>query len=365
MTIIVDATSTLVRSAGVKNYVWHWLRHLRRQADEDIAIRAFPFLNDVGLLDHETSALSRRDTILRLALIKSMNESGLPPLDWMIRGGDIFHGTNLLRRAPRQAKLTATIHDLTCWLMPEVHTPANVKADREFGENILRHADGLIAVSENTRQDAIRLLGIDPDRIHTIYSGIADSYFEAPHKNQAVRRPRPYALYVGTIEPRKNLNTLLDAWKLLKPSLRSEFDLLIVGPLGWGYDQTLPRVLTEATYLGYVPEDDLPGLTAGATVFVYPSLYEGFGFPVAQAMAAGVPVITSNNSSLPEITGDGAVLIDPKSASEIASALTRVFESESLQADLAVKGRKRVDLFRWEKCATESLHFFRSVLGSV
>jgi glycosyltransferase involved in cell wall biosynthesis len=128
---------------------------------------------------------------------------------------------------------------------------------------------------------------------------------------------------------------------------------------------TFARIQREATYLGYVPEADLPGLTAGATVFVYPSLYEGFGFPVAQAMAAGAPVLTSNNSCLPEVTGDAAILIDPRSASEIAASLTRLFESESLQMELRTRGRARAELFRWEKCATESLQFFRSVCGSV
>jgi glycosyltransferase involved in cell wall biosynthesis len=358
MRIVIDATSTLVRSAGVKNYVWHWLRHLRRQGAD---VRAFPFLDDVGPLDHEASALSRPATMARLALIKSMNETGFPPLDWLIRGADIFHATNLLRRRPHRSKLTATIHDLTCWLMPELHTPGNVKADREFAEAILCRADGLIAVSENTRQDAIRMLGISPDRIQTIYSGIAEEYFDA----KPILRARPYALYVGTIEPRKNLDTLLDAWAMLKPSLRAEFDLLIAGPRGWSSDAVFARIGREAKYLGYVPEQELPGLTAAATAFVYPSLYEGFGFPVAQAMAAGAPVITSNNSCLPEIVSDAAVLIDPKSASEIAAAMTRLFESESLWMELRAGGRKRAERFRWETCATESLHFFRSVCGSI
>ncbi len=358
MRVVIDATSTLVRSAGVKNYVWHWVRHLCRIGAD---IGAFPFLSDIGTLDHEVSALSRPATMARFALLKSMNEVGFPPLDWLIRGADIFHGTNLLRRAPRRAKLTATIHDLTCWIMPEVHTPGNVKADQEFADLILRRADGLIAVSENTRQDAIRLLGIAPHRIRTIHSGIAKSYFDA----SPAWRSRPYALYVGTIEPRKNIDTLLDAWALLKPSIRGEFDLVVAGPRGWRSDQTIARLEREAVYLGYVPEADLPGLTAGATVFVYPSLYEGFGFPVAQAMAAGVPVLTSNNSCLPEITGDAAILINPMSASGIASALTRMLESESLLADLAARGRMRAERFRWEKCAIESLQFFRSVHGSV
>ena len=358
MTITIDATSTLVRSAGIKNYIWHWMRHLRKQGAD---VRGFPFLDGYGKLDHEASALSRPATMARFALIKSMNEVGFPPLDWLIPDADIFHATNLMRRAPRRAKLTATIHDLTCWLMPGVHTPANVKADLQFAENILRRADGLIAVSENTRHDAIRLLNIPPERIRTIHSGIGAAYFDAA----PVWRDRPYALYVGTIEPRKNLDTLLDAWALLKPSLREEFDLVIAGPRGWNSEKTLARIEREATYLGYVPEGALPGLTAGATVFVYPSLYEGFGFPVAQAMAAGVPVLTSNNSCLPEITGDAAILVNPMSAAGIAAALTRMLESESLRMELRAGGKKRAELFRWEKCAIESLQFFRSVCGSV
>ncbi len=184
-----------------------------------------------------------------------------------------------------------------------------MRADSSFAEHILRRADGLIAVSENSRQDAIRVLKINPDRIRTIYSGIPDEYFDAP----PTQRARPYALYVGTIEPRKNLDTLLDAWRQLKPEIRQEFDLLIAGPEGWSAESTVARIRAEANYVGYVPEADLPGLVAGATVFVYPSLYEGFGFPVVQAMAANVAVVTSNTSCLPEITGGGALLVDPQS----------------------------------------------------
>jgi alpha-1,3-rhamnosyl/mannosyltransferase len=219
--------------------------------------------------------------------------------------------------------------------------------------------DGLIAVSENSRQDAIRVLKIDPDRIRTIYSGIPDEYFDA----LPTRRAKPYALYVGTIEPRKNLDTLLDAWRQLKPETRQEFDLLIAGPEGWSAEATVTRIRAEANYLGYVPEADLPGLIAGATVFVYPSLYEGFGFPVVQAMAAGVAVLTSNTSCLPEITGGGALLVDPQSAGELAAGLTRLLESESQRRTLASCGRKRAQQFRWETCAKQSLDFFRKIVG--
>jgi alpha-1,3-rhamnosyl/mannosyltransferase len=352
VTVTIDATSALLRSAGIKSYTYHLVRALQRIAAKD-EIRAYPYLKDFGALDHEASTLSRFSTLGRIIALYLSRST--PLLDLMLAGSDVFHASNQVRRAPRGVKLTATIHDLTCWLMPELHTQANVRADRTFAEKILRRADGLIAVSENTRQDAMKLLGIAPEKIETIYSGVADEYFNA----RPSQRAKPYVLYVGTIEPRKNLNVLLDAWKLL----RTDFELVIAGPEGWGSEPTLARIRQEATYLGYVPEADLPGLVAGATVFVYPSLYEGFGFPVVQAMAAGVPVVTSNTSCLPEIAGDAAVLVDPRSPSEIANGLTRLLDSESTRAQLMERGRKRAEIFRWETCAERSLAFFRRIAG--
>lgn len=369
MIVTIDATSALLRSAGVKSYTYHWVRHLRAQAlaqglehGPGDQIRAFPYLNDFGKLDHQSSTLSRWQTIPRLGLLYLARGSSL--LDLVLRGSDIFHASNQVHRKPRRMKLTATIHDLTCWLMPEFHTEANIRADKTFAHRILRRADGLIAVSENTRQDAIRLLGIAPDKIETIHSGVDQRYFDAQPSLIAHGRKRPYVLFVGAIEPRKNLDTLLDAWNALSRELRHAFELVIAGPEGWGAEQTLERIQQEVTYLGYVPEADLPSLVAGASVFVYPSLYEGFGFPVAQAMAAGVAVVTSNNSSLREIAGDAALLVDdPKSPAEIASALTRLLESETLRQDLGARGRKRAGQFRWETCAARSLEFFRRIAG--
>src|SRR5262249_11539069 len=156
-----------------------------------------------------------------------VNILGRPMLEAVLAGADVFHASNQVHHAPRRARLTATIHDLTCLLMPQFHTAANLRADRNFSERILRHADGMIAVSENPRRDAPPLLGIAPEKIETIHSGVAGEYFDA----KPTRRNRPYVLFVGTIEPRKNLDTLLDAWAQLKPSLRAEFELVIAGPV--------------------------------------------------------------------------------------------------------------------------------------
>jgi len=359
MRITIDATSALLRSAGVKGYTYHWLKHLRSQAGTDDEIRAFPLVHEWNVLDHEHSALSMPATVSRLALLHSVNVFGSRILDRVLADTQIFHAANLVRRAPSRSRLTATIHDLTALIMPEVHTKAIAEADDTFAERILKRADGLIAVSENTRQDAIRMLGVRPERIRTIYSGVPAAYFDASPRP----RNKPYVLYVGTVEPRKNLGALLDAWAAVTPDVREHFDLIIAGPEGWHSSQTMARIRTEAVYLGYVPETEMPGLIAGATLFVYPSLYEGFGFPIVQAMAANVPVLCSNTSCLPEIAGGAAALVDPRSVSEITAQLSRLLESPMERSRLAQLGRIQAEKYKWDRCARESLEFFRDVAG--
>jgi alpha-1,3-rhamnosyl/mannosyltransferase len=359
MRITIDATSTLVRSAGVKSYTYHLLRHLRRAAGAGDEIRAFPFLGDLGALDHEHSSRALLPTLARLAAMHAANRLGSFALDAILGDTDVFHAGNLVRQAPGHARLTATIHDLTAWIMPQHHTTGISQGDVVFADRVLKRADALIAVSENTRQDAIRILGIAPEKIRTIHSGIAEEYFDA----KPIARAKPYVLCVGTIEPRKNLPVLLDAWKSLSADLRQQFDLVIAGPEGWHSKETMARVRAESAYLGYVPESKIPGLFAGATLFVYPSLYEGFGFPVVQAMAARVPVITSNTSCLPEVTAGSARLIDPRSVSELTAAISDLLESPNERQRLARLGSARAHDFSWERCARESLQLFRTVAG--
>jgi alpha-1,3-rhamnosyl/mannosyltransferase len=196
---------------------------------------------------------------------------------------------------------------------------------------------------------------------------VADAFFHVDPANVAAVRQRyaltrPFVLSVGTVEPRKNIAALIAAFRDLPPFLLAEFDLVLAGPMGWANQDTAERVRT-VRYLGYVPERDIAALTAAATVFAYPSLYEGFGFPIAQAMAAGVPVITSNVSALPEIAGDAALLIDPHSHAELRHALSRLLQYPEIRSRMAIRGRERAELFRWDACAAKSLEFFREVVG--
>jgi glycosyltransferase involved in cell wall biosynthesis len=370
MQIAIDATPLLLRSAGVKTYTHNLLLHLRRLAEDD-TILAWPYLDPGEAYSHEESATGRAGTLARVALLHAANYSYLPLLDWIGPRVDVFHTSHQLRNPPRKARLTATLYDMTCWLAPETHKPRNVWASRLFADRVLARADALIAISESTRMDAIRILGLVPEKVVVIYPGVAEAFFrttpeETRRAAQRFRLDKPYALFVGTVEPRKNLDTLLDAWTQVSPALREEYDLVVAGPEGWGDQRTLARLRSAGggvRYLGYVPEVDLPGLTAGATIFVYPSLYEGFGLPLGQAMAAGVPVITSDVSSMPEVAGEAGLLVDPRSPSQIADSLERLLPDVELRLKLGRQGIERARRYRWEVSARQTLDFFHRFRG--
>lgn len=358
MRVLIDATPLLLRSAGVKTYIYHWIQHLFEEARNE-QILTFPKLNASAPLNHERSVAGPARTFYQLGMLYAANRiQALPLLDWAIPKSDIFHASNQVRNPPRKTRITATIYDMTCRLMPELHTADNIRADESLVKNLISRADGLIAISENSRQDALRLLNLKPERIRVIYPGVADVYFGA----RATPAERPYLLYVGAIEPRKNVDTLLDAWE--QSNVKRDFDLVIAGASGWSSAKTMARLASKPVgirYAGYVPEDELPGLTAGATAFVYPSLYEGFGLPLAQAMAAGVPAITSNTSCLPEIAGEGALFVDPRSPAEIRSAIERLLASPTLRQQLRAAGKAQAEQYRWSSSARQSLDFFRNI----
>jgi alpha-1,3-rhamnosyl/mannosyltransferase len=368
--ITIDAVPLLVRSAGVKNYLYYWTQHLRQES-RGTEIRLFPFLGEPRKLDHEDSMTGPWTTRARLGLIYLLNRFPNDISGWIDPDTDVFHSCKLIN-PPRRAKLTATVHDLTCWLLPETHSRANVAADKRFAERIFRRADGLIAVSEATRNDAVRVLKLAPEKIRVIHHGVTDPFFQVTRGDAETARKRlgldrPYLLFVGTIEPRKNVGLLLQAYGGLPLSVREGFDLVIAGPPGWSQAETMARLRQPSPgvrYLGYVAEQDLPGLFAGATAFVYPSLYEGFGFPVAQAMAAGTPVITSGISALPEISGGAAILIDPRSEEELRGAMLRILTSPSERGTRIELGRQNARRFSWADCARQSLQFFEDVTGA-
>lgn len=370
MRIAIDTFPFLLRSAGVKTALYEWVKALRQEGGEH-RISCFPFLDLPGQLDHERSPLPRLNTWLRLAYVHGFNKVPLAARNLLAPKADLFHISIHLHQPPTRTPISTTIHDMTVWLAPETHTPGNVRANKEFAERVYPQARGLIAVSRATRDDACRLLGLDERKVEVIPNGIGPAYFDVPETEAervraAYQLPRNFALYLGTIEPRKNVPRMLDAWLRLHEDERQDWQLILAGPVGWEQEATVERIRqggASVRYLGYVAEADLPGLFRGAGFFVYPSLYEGFGLPPAQALAAGVPVLTSGISSLPEVCGPGAVYVDPRSEAELAGAFARLIAEPEMRRGLAAAGRTHVAGFTWANAAKQSLRFFERIAG--
>jgi len=294
------------------------------------------------------------------------------PQDPLLPGVDLFHATDHLLPYFRRIKSVFTLHDLIFLFHPETHKSLNRWFLTLMMPRFLRAADAVIAVSECTKRDAIRFYRIPEEKITVIYEGVNPRFRPAsPEAIAAVRAryglPERFILYVGTIEPRKNLTTLLEAFHHLLATY--DLRLVIVGKKGWLYERFFRRLRelgleNRVLFTGYVPDEDLPAIYSAADLFVFPSLYEGFGLPVLEAMACGTPVICSNTSSLPEVAGDAALLVDPTDARALTGAMEQVLTNERLWATLRAKGMERARGFTWEKAAYRTWEVYQQVISS-
>jgi glycosyltransferase involved in cell wall biosynthesis len=236
----------------------------------------------------------------------------------------------------------------------------------------LQRADAIIAVSEHTRRDVTRLMGIPADRMTVIHGGVDQAFrpIEARAELERVRAeydlPLRFVLFFGTLEPRKNLVTLLEAYAALLQEDPALAPLVVAGRKGWRYQESLRRIrdrgLTERVVLtDWVRDEDVPALLNLAQVLVFPSRYEGFGLPPLEAMACGTPVISSNAASLPEVVGDAGVLVEPLDAAALAAALRRVLQDEALRRELRAKGLRQASRFTWERAARETLAVYEGL----
>ncbi len=255
-----------------------------------------------------------------------------------------------------------TLHDLGYHYFPEAHT----RFQRLYLQVSTRWsataATQLIAVSQATANDITQFYGAPSDKIQVVYEAFASDQIDdsAATKGRPLHLQRPYALFVGTLQPRKNLVRLIQAYAKLSKTTSLSWDLVLAGSAGW-LKQSLPELVNElglskrVHFIGYVADADLPALYAGAIFFCFPSLFEGFGLPVLEAQSYGAPVMTANNSSLPEIAGDAAILVDPLDVDAIADAMLRLSQDEDLRQKLITAGYANVKRFSWEKAARETL----------
>lgn len=285
----------------------------------------------------------------------------------------LFHGPNYFLPSFVSSGVI-TIHDLSVFKFPETHPSERVSQfDRQFSSSVGR-ASHLITDSDATRREVIDYLGWPAEKITSVPLGVSNTF--APRAvsetvaclgHYGLTHGR-YALCTSTLEPRKKIHRLLSAYQLLPNKVRDRYPLVLVGSSGWLSDTLLSEIARLSSegwlnYLGFLPQDDLPTLFAGARSFVYPSTYEGFGLPVLEAMASGVPVVASPFTSLPEVTQGAALLVDPEDVVALASAVHRSLEDENWRRDAALLGLAVARTFSWDRCADETVKVYQSISG--
>jgi len=257
--------------------------------------------------------------------------------------------------------IVTTIHDLSYFYFKNEFLKKDLFKLVNWTKNSINKSKKIIAVSKNTKTDIIKFYKIDENKIQVIYNG-----FEKKHSSEILPTFENYILYVGTIQPRKNLNKLIDAFILIKdkyPGLK----LLLAGKRGWLYSKVFTKIISNnlskrIIHLDFVSNEELVGLYKNAKGLVLPSLYEGFGIPVLEAMSYECPVAISNTSSLPEIGGDAALYFDPENENEIAEKIEIILEDKQKIQEIVKKGLNRVKLFSWEKCGKETLEVLNKAI---
>jgi glycosyltransferase involved in cell wall biosynthesis len=371
MRIAINTLAMRRELYGVGNYIKNLVRALS-EVDGDNEYVLFASAENSchlqGLGKNFSVEIAPANRMLRVA----WEQTALPLL---LKGLkiDVYHGATFVTPLVKACCHVVTVHDMTFHLVPERHSLHKRAYFRSMVQAAILRSDRVIAVSESTKRDILKIVRTDEKKICVVHHGV-DRKFQPITDEEKLARirekydlRRKFILFVGVIEPRKNLEALADAY--LADSLSGEFDLVLAGSLGWGYSTLMQKIANASAehcirMPGYIADGDLAALYSCATAFAYPSLYEGFGFPVLEAMACGIPVITSAVSSLPEIAGDAAILVDPHDTSALASALRRVVKDGRLRDDLSRRGRQRAQHFSWEQAARKTLEVYKRASGA-
>lgn len=372
--LLVDIQLLLRRRTGVGNYIFYLLRELLQDARvEDVVgvygLRFYQREELMGLLFPKDTSSPSPDkgrsggvSLLRrlpgIREIRGAAQALRLKLQWSRYQDYVFWGGNYYLPPLKGLKSVVTVHDLSHLHYPEFHPADRVKFLKRYLPGVIQRASAVTVVSEATRQDVLESLGtiikLPPLFVVTPAAAWGDSSTEVRVKYQL---PERFILSVGTLEPRKNVARLLAAYKSLEPELQQAWPLLLVGDKGW-LTETLASSLeqeSQVRWLGYVPDEDMWGLHQAAGVFVYVSLFEGFGMPVLEAMCSGVPVLTSKVSSMPEVAGAAAMLVNPLSVDDIADSLRTLLQDDDLRFALAASGVARASQFSWQLSASHFL----------
>jgi glycosyltransferase involved in cell wall biosynthesis len=368
MRIGIDATPLPENPVGAGIYIIQLIRALDKlNKEHELVIFAHPMGR--SLIDIQPSpTLEWVDVKEKSPAMRLLWEQTRLPILAKRQGIDLLHSLHYTSPLALPCKSIVTFHDMTFFLFPELHT----RVKKHFFPFAIRmsaqRAEKLIAVSESTRRDSMCILNIPPEKIITAPNGISQKFHPISNQEKLEECRRKFnlqgefILYVGLLEPRKNLPLLLTAYKKLN-QVTDPPPLVIVGRKGWGQEE-IERQLDELDiaervhFTGYVPDSDLPIVYNLATVFVYPSIYEGFGFPPLEAMACGTPVITTAVSSMPDHVGKAGILVPPNDEETLVQAMKLIIEDKALQKQLSIEGRQQAKKFTWEQTAKITLEIY-------
>lgn len=352
------------RRAGIHQYIAQVLRHLPLDSGEYVVFtrHAEDWLDEVG-----TVLRSRWPTENRLARI-AWEQLAWP---WLAARHqiDLLHSMAFVTPWLSRRPAVVTVFDLSFMHFPEAFPVAQRWYLTSQTVRSVRRARRVITISESGRQDVHRFFGVPLARIDVVYPGVDTVYRPLPPEEVAAFRERQdladrYVLHVGTLQPRKNITTLIEAFAQAAPP---DVMLILVGGKGWLFDKVFSRVQAlglqdRVRFTGYVPDEDLPLWYNASSVLAFPSLYEGFGMPVVEAMACGTPVVAANSSSLPEAVGEADLLFAPQNVAELADRLTAVLHNPDLAATMREKGLLQAQKFSWEKAGRETAVVYQKAL---
>jgi glycosyltransferase involved in cell wall biosynthesis len=371
MRIVFDGTTLTPGRTGVGYYTEHLLQHLAREVvntgDEIVVVSNKPIDTQAPLPPHVRVHDGHRFPI-RIGWMQLRAASALAALR-----PDVAHFTNGMIPIGSPVATVVTVHDMSLRLYPGCHPVRRLVLNRPLMHVAIRQASSIVTVSNSARRDLLRLHGVAPDRVAVVHEAASPAFRPIADRARLedVRArynlPRQFMLYVGTIEPRKNLTRLMTAFAEARQA-GIPHHLVCVGPYGWSSRDLAGRIdalgIKDAVHFtGYVPFEHLPAIYNLGEFFAFPSLYEGFGLPVVEAMACGIPVITSTTSSLGEIAGDAAITIDPIDTAAIADAIVRLATDEELRRDMAERGLRRARSFSWEQTARDMLAVYHRAAG--
>ncbi len=373
MNVTIDVSPTAQKHAGLGRYAGEIARALDQTNTVDLSL----FYNREGKAElpdylshipHKSVNIGNKPWRMGVWF----SQLARRPMDKTFGATEIFHATNHLLAHFKQARTVYTLHDLIFLQYPAYHKAYNRWYLTLTMPLYLKTADVIVTPSQHSKQDAIKFYNLPEEKIKVIYEAPAPIFqpltntAELARARQTYNLPERYILHVGTIEPRKNLIRLLEAYQPLLADW-PDLKLVLVGKKGWLYESFFERLAAlglqeRVIFPGYVEEADLPAIYQLAEIFAFPSLYEGFGLGPIEAMACGTPVVSSNCASLPEVVGDAGILVDPTDTAALHRSLRRVLEDRDLQAHLTEQGLIQVQRFSWQKAVEALVKIYQSLL---